>query len=64
MGDKGNSKLWVRTTITALVFLVFYGVIQYFINKKIEPVSLLIGTVAFWIVFFVIQEAMTKSLEK
>lgn len=53
----------MRTTITAVVFLVFYGVVQYMLADKVEPVSLLVGAVAFWLVYFIIQKAMLKQIE-
>ena len=57
-----NAKLWGRTTTAALVFLLFYGIVQYIISKRLEPVSLLVGAVAFWLVVFIIQKAMIKQL--
>ena len=56
-----NAKLWGSTTTAAIVFLLFYGIMQYILTKKIEPVSLLIGAFTFWLVFFIIQKAMAKN---
>jgi hypothetical protein len=55
-----EAKLWGSTTTAALVFLIFYGLVQYIFAKSIEPVSLFIGALAFWLVFFIVQKAMAK----
>ncbi|MBW2991742.1 hypothetical protein KY345_00810 [Candidatus Woesearchaeota archaeon] len=59
-----EAKLWQRTTTMAMVFLIIYGVMQYIIAGMIKPVSLVIGAIAFWLVFFIIGKAMEKHMEE
>lgn len=63
MENKEERKIWIRTTVIAIAFILFYGVMQYIIAREIEPISLLVGTVAFWLVYFIIQKAMLKQIE-
>ena len=59
-----TQKIWAKTAAAALIFLIFYGTAQYIISKEIEPVSLITGMLAFWIVIFILQKAITKQMNE